>query len=193
MWCRAFTLFLAGLILVQDSSAQEEGSNRSKNNSLPMYDTGDEEWPNITAPNRALSDEIDRKKSGGISWPSLPKPKLPALPKPSLPKLSLPTWGSAKSTVKPRASDEPSTWEKFNSGTKTFFTKTKQTLMPWTSDDETSSARKKTPPARSTARTSSRKAKTEKKPFFSSWLETREEEKPIKTVNDYLAQPRVPY
>jgi hypothetical protein len=81
-------------------------------------------------------------------------------------------------------------WEKVNSGTRSLFSKTRQTLMPWTADDDDKSTRSTA--TRRPTRTSSRpKYKSAKKSFFSSWLSQSDEEKPIQTVNDYLKQPRV--
>jgi hypothetical protein len=194
---RAFFALMAGLILAANASAQEERFRRSANESFAV-NAEEDQRPIVSDSGRFLDEDnqmVEEKKSG-FPWISLPKPKLPALPKPSMPKLSLPTWGSSeptKTVSKARKQEEPSTWEKLNSGTKNLYAKTKRTLMPWTADDEKSTARSKSQPARRTARSTSSKSKTEKKPFFSSWLETHTEEKPVETVNDYLALPRVQY
>jgi hypothetical protein len=182
-------------MVISNLAAQEEDFRRPPADSFSV--DADGERPIVPGSNLLGEDEetIEEKKPG-FPWITLPKPKLPTLPKPSLPKLSLPTWGTTQTTqsmARSRAAEEPSAWEKLNSGTKSFFSKTKQTLMPWTADEESSTARKKSSPTRRTARATTSKPKQEKKPFFSSWLETRTEEKPIETVNDYLALPRVPY
>lgn len=138
----------------------------------------------------------DEPEKTGFAWPSLPKPKLPSLPKPSLPKLSMPAWASMPGKSKPRPADEPSTWDKINSGTKSLISNTKNVLMPWSAEEEKpvrTSARTRT--SRTTPKTASRtRSKSEKKPsILSSWFSPKEEEKPIETVNDYLSLPRVPY
>lgn len=144
-----------------------------------------------------LSDDAvveEEEEASGLKWPALPKPRFPTLPKPSLPKLSLPSWTTAREMPKERIrpSDEPTTWEKLSSGTKSAMTKTKHTLMPWTQEDSTTTTRRPTqPPRRSPPKTASRsKATGEKKSLF-PWFSKKEEEEPIKTVNDFLSQPRI--
>ena len=55
-----------------------------------------------------------------------------------------------------RQPEEPSTWSKFTGGTKDLFSKTKQTLMPWTQDDEETTVRRPAPPRRSPSKPSNR-------------------------------------
>lgn len=146
---------------------------------------------------RLSDDEVVEDEGSGFRWPALPKPKLPSLPKPKLPKLSLPTWTTARELPRERMrpTDEPSTWEKFSTGTKDLFSKTKQTLMPWNQEDTVSSSRKpgqpprRTPP-KSAARVKAKTASAEKKPLF-PWFSKAEEENPPETVNDFLSQPRI--
>jgi hypothetical protein len=129
-------------------------------------------------------------KSSGFSWPSLPKP---SLPKPKLPNFSLPlisTRSTSTDVPKRKSDNEPGVWEKMNRGTKSLYTKTKQTLMPWaepSKDERTANAARR--PIKTSARS---KAKPESKSFFSSWFTKEEDEKPM-TVNDYLSLPRVPF
>ena len=89
-----------------------------------------------------------------------------------LPKLSLPSWGSESS--KPKG---PSTMQKINSGTKSFFSKTKDVLMPWnTSSKKTSS---------------SRSSKPKKKSILTSWIPTKKPPKKERmTVSDFIGQDR---
>ena len=193
---RAAFVLLTGLFLLSNLAAQEESFKRSNDDSLSFG--ADEQRPIVRDSGRLLNEDdemVEEKKAGGFPWISLPKPKLPTLPKPSLPKLSLPKWSTTQTTTaKSRMQQqEPSTWEKLNSGTKSIFTKTKHTLMPWTADDEPSTARKKPSSTHRTARSSSTKSKTEKKPFFPSLFESKPAEKQSETVNDYLSLPRVPY
>jgi hypothetical protein len=90
-----------------------------------------------------------------------------------------------------RRSAEPSTWDRFSNGTKTFFTKTKGVLMPWTKHSDVPS-----PSPTGTRRVypaSSGGKSAPKKSFFSSWFDDEDEVKPPTTVNEFLAQPRVPF
>lgn len=146
---------------------------------------------------RISDDTAEPAEETGFKWPSFPRPKLPVIPKPSLPKFSLPSWTSEKEmdSHQARQTDEPTTWNKFTSGTKDLFSKTKQTLMPWSDEEESPSARRPAPPprrtaSRSTARSKSQGNSSEKKSFF-SWFSKREEEKGPETVTDFLRQPRV--
>lgn len=179
--------------------AEEEGApifDPSPNSQPVESDSeleSDRRTPRVTT---RLSDdavvEEEREKESGFKWPSLPKPKFPTLPK-----LSLPSWTTAREMPKERMrpSDEPSTWEKFSSGTKNVMTKTKHTLMPWTQDEPATTTRRPTqPPRRTPPKTASRSKPSstsgEKKSLF-PWLSKKEEEEPVKTVNDFLSQPRI--
>ena len=146
---------------------------------------------------RLSDDAVPADEEPGFKWPTLPKPKLPSLPKPSLPKLSLPSWTTAREMPKERAraTEEPSTWQKLSSGTKSAYTKTKETLMPWT-QEETTPARKPAQPPRRTppktaARTKAKSSSTEKKSIFPWFSKKEEKEDSAWTVNDYLSQPRI--
>jgi hypothetical protein len=90
---------------------------------------------------------------------------------------SMPSWGTSKK--KPSASREPSTLNKLNKGTKEFFGKTKDVLMPWSKSSKKPAARpvstKKTP------------AKT---PWYKSWFTQKEPEKKPMTVSDFIGQDR---
>jgi hypothetical protein len=182
LFVRSLALLACGVVLAPRLLAEDGGIQFPSFNPFASRDESDQ-------PQRPTSDE--NSDTGGFSWPTLPKPKLPTLPRPTLPKLGLPSWGSSDDSPARRTSNEPSMWEKVNSGTKNLFTKTKQTLMPWTADDSKSA---RSSGARRPTRTSSRpKSKSNKKSILSSWLSQGEEEKPIQTVNDYLSLPRVPF
>jgi len=180
--------------------AQEEGAPifDPRPTSRPVEETDAEPPSERRAPrvSTRLSDDAvveDEQEATGFKWPSLPRPKLPTLPK-----LSLPSWTTAREMPKERMrpADEPTTWQKFSSGTKNVMTKTKHTLMPWTQEETASSTRRPTqPPRRPPPKTASRtnaKSSSEKKSLF-PWFSKKEEEEeaPFKTVNDFLAQPRV--
>lgn len=163
---------------------------------IPFSKPGDLDGEQPTGPkapgrtSARISDDVEPAEQGsGFKWPSLPKPKMP-----SLPKLSFPSWATEKREM-PRERmhqhqpEEPSTWSKLTGGTKDMFSKTKQTLMPWTNDAEEAPVRRPVPPRRSPNKTKAVPASAEKKSFF-SWLSPKEEKQPG-TVNDFLAQPRL--
>ena len=163
---------------------------------IPFSKPGDLDGEQPTGPkapgrtSARISDETESTEHG--FWPSFPKPKMP-----SLPKLSLPSWTTTERAM-PRERmhqpEEPSTWSKVTGGTKDLFSKTKQTLMPWTQNDEEATVRRPVPPRRTAPKASNRTkahpASNEKKSFF-SWFSSKEEEKQPTTVNDFLAQPRL--
>lgn len=122
-----------------------------------------------------IGDEMPARSGWSLPRPKLPKlamPQLrmPALPKPKLPEMRLPRLSMPGSRKMPGS--QPSAWNRFNDGTKQFFTKTKDVLTPWDNGSD--------------------KGKP-KKTFFSSWLPKKEEPKPIQSVDDFLALPKVPY
>ena len=116
---------------------------------------------------------------------------LPSLPKPSLPKIQLPQ----KNTSSRNTAPQPSVWDKVNNNTKSFLTKTKQTLMPWANGKDNSKKARTSPTGRrgrgSGAKPNSKEAS---KSLFPSWLwPTKAEEKQPSTVNEFLSLPHVPY
>jgi hypothetical protein len=104
--------------------------------------------PNLNPFAKDSTKPTTTKKSSGFTMPNL-----------------IPSWGKPSK----RPSSEPSTWTKFNTGTKQFFAKTKDVLTPW--DDS---------PA----------TKKEKKSFFTGWLTEKEEVQKPRSVSEFLAQPR---
>ncbi|MCA9143028.1 MAG: hypothetical protein H6823_26020 [Planctomycetaceae bacterium] len=155
-----------------------------------------------------ISDEPDGEEKSGFSFPkfslpklptpSLPKPKMPsfALPKLQMPKVAMPQW--TKKEASPNTG--PSTWQKLNNGTKSVFSKTRDTLMPWTVDNDKPPVRHATGSRSSTGvsrtrvasnRGDTRSSSGEKKSIFSSLLPDPEPEpKPIRTTSDFLSQKR---
>ncbi len=100
----------------------------------------------------SVTDQVGRPAHS--SWMSLPRPSL---------------------SNQPTKRHEPSTFEKMSNGTKAFFTKTKNVLMPW---------------SKSAKKTSAHSSRA-KKSFFSSWLpHKKKEDTGPKTVGDFLAQQR---
>ncbi len=115
-----------------------------------------------------------------------------------------PLFGSSRTTATKRPSGGPSTWDKFNQGTKDFFTKTKHFLMPWTNKSNKSS----TDSRRATGRTGttysgskssdkeSEKDTQKSKSIFSSFRPERlngdapKPEEKIDSANDFLRLPR---
>ena len=147
-----------------------------------------------------VSDEPDSEEQRGFSFPklSLPKPKMPNLALPKLPSLSMPQWAKRK----PATNSGPSTWQKLNTGTKNMFSKTRDTLMPWSVNHDAPPVRNATGSLASTGMSRTRVASNrggqssttpdgEKKSIFSSFLPTPEpEEQPIRTTSDFLSQKR---
>jgi hypothetical protein len=155
----------------------------------------------------------EQEPERGFSFPKLSMPKLPKLsmPKWKLPKPQLPSMGrgeqdasrsrptSRTTTTRSTANRNPpprgpSAWEKFNNGTKSFFTKTKTTLMPWTAD--TAPATPQRPPTGSNrtrvASNANRAQREDPKPsIFSPFLPDKEaEEKRVDSTTDFLSLPR---
>ena len=91
------------------------------------------------------------------------------------PRASVPPWTARSAS--PARRPEPSTFAKINQGTKDFFGKTKEVLMPW-------SGKSKKPASRSSSR------QPAKKSWFSSWFSAKEPEREIRTVNDFLSLER---
>ncbi|MBI2480270.1 MAG: hypothetical protein HYV60_17045 [Planctomycetia bacterium] len=169
----------------------------------------DQPAPGNRGVSASISDEPGGEEKRGFSLPkfslpklpapALPRPKMPnlALPKLSLPKVSMPQWAKRK----PAANSEPSTWQKLNNGTKSMFSKTRDTLMPWTVSNDPPPVRHATGSRASTGISRTRVASNrgqgsttsegEKKSIFSSFLPAPEpEEKPIRTTGDFLSQKR---
>ncbi len=89
-----------------------------------------------------------------------------------------PTWKPRPQTpVRPK---EPSTMDKISQSTKDLFGKTKDVLMPWSSD---SKKKKKSSSA-------SRSKSSEKSSFFTSWWPKKEEPQRAKTMPGWLGQDR---
>ena len=95
-----------------------------------------------------------------------------------LPSMSLPGLGSK--SHKPAHSSEPSTLSKMNQGTKDFFGKTKDVLMPWSKSSK-----------KPAARPVSSKKTAAKTPWYKSWIPQKKkvEKKPM-TVSDFIGQDR---
>ena len=95
-----------------------------------------------------------------------------------LPKMSLPSWGT-KSRAPARPS-EPSTLSKLNQGTKDFFGKSKDVLMPWSKSSK-----------KPTARPASVKKPVAKTPWYKSWIPQKKkpEKKPL-SVSEFIGQDR---
>lgn len=112
----------------------------------------------------------------------------PSLPKPSLPKLRLP----GSTTPREVRSKQPSTWDKMTAGTKSFFAKTKNVLMPWASDSEQPARKSSTGARRTTRPSAASRGKTAEKSTLSSWFQSEPEQQQIESANDFLKLPR-PY
>lgn len=148
--------------------------------------------------------EDSRDSSSRFALPKLTLPKLPKLqmPKLQMPKLPTMTRREPRTTQPPRTTrsrSEPSSWDKFNTGTKRFFAKTKDTLMPWTADDSATSRQRRPPTglnrvASGRSRAGSSRSRTEDKPSILSALlpDKKPEEERVESTTDFLKLPR-PY
>lgn len=133
-----------------------------------------------------------------------------SFPKPKLPKFDLP--GFARETTTTRQSRanqnrraEPSVIDKFSSGTKSFFSKAKTTLMPWTSDTASTSSMRTGSPSGSGSRHSARTNGSRNRPaereasasngFSFPWSKPKpaEEESRINSPTDFLRLERPKY
>lgn len=132
-------------------------------------------FPNLNPFKRTKAPATRRSVSddGGFQ---LPKPSMPKMEMPKMPKLGL--------GPQSKKSSGPSTFQRINNGTKAVFSKTKSTLMPWTKPKASVSDR----PSFRTARSVSDEKKGS---FFPSWFSDREDEKPVRSPEDFLKQPRV--
>ena len=94
-----------------------------------------------------------------------------------MPKMSLPSWGSTSRA--PAKSKTPSTLTKLNQGTKDFFGKTKDVLMPWSK------------PAKKSATRPASAKKTSQTPWYKAWIPRQKppEKKPM-SVSDFIGQDR---
>jgi hypothetical protein len=162
--------------------AQTEGSSRI----VDPFESGDSNSPG-PADRFSMRTSDEPESSFWLpSFRSLPKP---ALPKPTLPRVKLiPSWARASDSGR----SGPSTWDRINNGTKSFFHKTQRVLMPWSAADEKSSRGSISSRTSGRSRSGSR-SQSGTKAFFSSWFKSDEEEKEIKTVNEWLSLPTVPY
>ena len=150
-----------------------------------------------------------------------------SLPKLKLPELTMPSFGREQSgtptttrqpsmrttvTRQSRSNDnrppEPSVFDKFSQGTKSFFGKAKTTLMPWTNDTPSTTRRPSAPSGslsqhstrtnrgtRSSSRSNSqiREASTDNGFTFPWSKPKRETVQELRSANDFLALPRPKY
>ena len=94
-----------------------------------------------------------------------------------LPRMSLPSWSTkSRAPARPR---EPSTMSKLNQGTKDFFGKTKDVLMPWSKSSK-----------KPTTRPASVRKPVAKTPWYKSWIPQKKEEKKPLSVSDFIGQDR---
>ena len=108
----------------------------------------------------------------------------------SLKKL-LPSFGKKDDT--PRGlypeSNEPSMWQKMNTGTKAFFAKTKEAIPPWLMPETQERVRQSGNSVVSSGERFREEAKTARRNFFAPWAQSKEPERPT-DVSDWLGQPR---
>jgi hypothetical protein len=167
--------FCALVAITATVCAQGETEPFSSN---PAYQSGSIEYDEGARTTARIADEPKSK---------FPLPSLPALPKPSFPKIRLiPEWNLGTKGEP----EKPTAWDRFKTSAGSFFSKTKKTLMPWAADG----GERQTRNARVSRLTNrSPKPKSGGKGFLSSIFQPEEEEQEIKTPNDFLSLPRVPY
>jgi hypothetical protein len=100
----------------------------------------------------------------------------------------------------PKPPGEPSAWQKFNQGTKSFFNKTADVLTPWDNDEKPSAQMPRATgsrrvyngsPSASNASRSAYRAEPKKKSWIPSWFSKDDDEiQQPRTVNGFIAQPR---
>jgi len=148
-----------------------------------------------------------------------------SLPKPKMPKFDLPSFGrdntdapatrtASRGTTTTRQSranhnrrPEPSTFDKFSQGTKSFFSKAKTTLMPWSDDDTalessapSGSGSRHAARTNSRSRTASRSSSQDRDAssgggFSFPWFKPKPEpqEREINSATDFLRMDRPKY
>jgi hypothetical protein len=142
---------VASLVAISFASvaAAEEGWSVSKLNPFKKS----------SAPKRAHANVSDEKSGIGLPHMSLP--------------------GLSSKSAAPKRKSEPSTLAKMNQGTKDFFGKTKDVLMPWSKSS-----------TKSAVHNGSSKKPAKKKSFLTSWIPQKKVEKKPQTMRDFLGDPR---
>ena len=196
-------LLVAGLAAPTASLAQTEDQYR-------IVDPFRDQEPRGGVSARISDGEEPPERESGFSFPKLSMPKLPKF---SMPKWKMPQLpgASRREADAPRTRQTsrmtgtrstsnrntppagPSAWEKFNNGRKSFFAKTKSTLMPWTKDTA-EAAPAGIPTGSNRVRVASNRSRQEEeqKPnLFSPFLpDKKPEEKRVNSTTDFLSLPR---
>jgi hypothetical protein len=144
-------MVLAGLAAMAISSTSAAADGWSLSKLVPFQKS--------SASKRAHASVSDGDRSGG------------------LPRMSVPNRGTKSRP--PDGPSEPSTLSKLNQGTKDFFGKTKDVLMPWSKSSKKPAAR----PV-STTRTAT------KTPWYKSWIPQKKQQQKPKTVSEFIGQDR---
>jgi hypothetical protein len=185
------------LMMVRVATAQTQDVNATTNPFEP---------PPAGGVNASIGDEDDTERPG-LSFPKLSMPKI-KFPEWKMPKLTLPklpareTQPTQQTRMQPRPPTrqpvrrpaEPSGWQKLNQNTKSFFAKTRTTLMPWTVDDVERRPRNVTGGrARTASRNAGRSSVSDSKPFLPFLPKKEPAEKRIESTTDFLSLPKPPY
>ncbi len=95
---------------------------------------------------------------------------------------------TAHKTVKKKT--EPSMVQRFNRGTKSFFTKTKDSVPPWLMPETQKKVRTSSAEAKRSASTVKKEARTAQRNVFAPWLDPKEPQEKPATVPDWLDLPK---
>lgn len=171
-----------GLLCVSGNSFAQQGTASPNVNPFAPRSNLQPQGSGVTARvgDDAVPTEAERPRFQ-FPKPTLPKWEMPKLqmpklnmPKMEMPKIEMPAWAKPQ----PRMPNEPSTWDKLNQNTKSFFTKTRDTLMPWAAEPAPSAPRSPTGLRRATSTANNNGAEPERR---------------IETATDFLSLPRPQY
>lgn len=185
MKCRIFTALLL-LASTVTSWAEDDGFRfpnlnpfSRESTTIPKGDVDALDLPQSTMPRWGFSSwELP-------SW-QFPKWELPKwkLPQINVPKIELTDW----SLFPQSAPQEPTAWEKFNIGRKSFWGKTRNTFLPWTATEVGN------PPGRGSrqgTRSGARASESEASFWERLFGVTPESPSSPQTANEFLALPKV--
>ena len=190
MKCMIFTALLL-LASTVTSWAEDDGFRfpnlnpfSRESTTIPQGDVDALGLPQSTTPRWGLpSWELPSWELPSWQFPQweLPKWKLPQI---NVPKIELTDW----SLFPKSAPQEPTAWEKFNTGRKSFWGKTRNTFLPWTATEVGN------PPGRG-GRQGTRAVSSTPEPEAGFWGRlfggTQESPASPQTANEFLALPKV--
>ena len=195
----ALSIVLTGILLAARFAAAQTVNDTEIVNPFEQRDPG-RISASIGDDDATTDEQQSRFAFPTISLPKLPKPQMPEwkMPQWKMPKIELPKLTESRTTTTmrrtgQRQTSELSAWDKFNQNTKSFFDKTRTTLMPWTVDDEPAVNRSVTGSRMRTA-TRNNRSSAPSKPLL-PFLPTNndDEQDRIQSTTDFLSLPRPQY